>query len=69
MGGGEPVGGPGIERRGKGGWDDVLDTEAGMVAPGAEWRSELYRIAVEHRHAALDHPDGLHQLHSLMSTK
>src|SRR5919198_5153512 len=47
MGADEPVGGPGIERRGKGGWDDVLATEAGMVAPGAEWRSELYRVAVE----------------------
>jgi glutamate dehydrogenase (NAD(P)+) len=29
-----------------GGWDDVLATEAHLVAPGAEWRSELYRIAV-----------------------
>ena len=47
MGADEPVGRPGIERRGKGGWDDVLATEAGMVAPGAEWRSELYRVAVE----------------------
>jgi glutamate dehydrogenase (NAD(P)+) len=36
-----------IERRGKGGWDDVLATEAYQVAPGAEWRSELHRIAVE----------------------
>src|SRR5919108_4813780 len=54
MGGGEPVGGPGIERRGKGGWDDVLDTEAGMLAPGAGWRSELYRIAVEQFERAAD---------------
>jgi glutamate dehydrogenase (NAD(P)+) len=37
----------GAERRGRGGWDDVLDTEAYLVAPGAEWRSELYRVAVE----------------------
>jgi glutamate dehydrogenase (NAD(P)+) len=36
-----------IERRGKGGWDEVLDTEAHLVAPGTEWRSELYRIAVD----------------------
>src|ERR671935_2693073 len=54
MGGGEPVDGPGIERRGKGGWDDVLDTEAGTVAPGAEWRWELYRIAVEQFERAAD---------------
>ncbi len=37
----------GRERRGTGGWDEVLATEAHMVAPGAEWRSELYRVALE----------------------
>jgi glutamate dehydrogenase (NAD(P)+) len=37
----------GIERRGSGGWESVLQSEAHLVAPGAEWRSELYRIAVE----------------------
>jgi glutamate dehydrogenase (NAD(P)+) len=37
----------GGERRGTGGWDEVLATEAHMVAPGAEWRSELYRVALE----------------------
>lgn len=34
------------ERRGTGGWDTVLDAERPLTA-GAEWRSELYRIAVE----------------------
>jgi glutamate dehydrogenase (NAD(P)+) len=37
----------GDDRRGKGGWDEVLATEAHMVAPGSEWRSELYRVALE----------------------
>jgi glutamate dehydrogenase (NAD(P)+) len=32
-------------RRGTGGWESVLSTEAHHVAPGAEWESELYRIA------------------------
>jgi glutamate dehydrogenase (NAD(P)+) len=36
----------GIERRGSGGWETVLDNEAHAVAPGSEWRSELWRIAV-----------------------
>lgn len=36
----------GSERRGSGGWDSVLDTEAYRVAPGGEWRSELWRVAV-----------------------
>ena len=34
-----------MERRGTGGWDDVLAGEAHDVAPGAEWRSELYDTA------------------------
>jgi glutamate dehydrogenase (NAD(P)+) len=38
---------PGRDRRGTGGWDEVLATEAHLVAPGAEWRSELYRVARE----------------------
>ncbi len=37
----------GRERRGTGGWDEVLATEKHLVAPGAEWRSELYRVALE----------------------
>ena len=35
-----------VERRGSGGWDEVLEHEAYLVAPGAEWRSELYRVAM-----------------------
>jgi glutamate dehydrogenase (NAD(P)+) len=37
----EPVG----DRRGSGGWGSVLDAETAL-APGAEWRSELHRVAV-----------------------
>ena len=33
------------ERRGTGGWDEVLATEAGLVAPGGEWRSDLWSTA------------------------
>ncbi len=36
----------GAERRGAGGWEGVLDTEAYRVMPGGEWRSELWRVAV-----------------------
>jgi glutamate dehydrogenase (NAD(P)+) len=36
----------GKDRRGSGGWDSVLETEAFDVAPGSEWRSELWRVAV-----------------------
>jgi glutamate dehydrogenase (NAD(P)+) len=35
------------ERRGTGGWDQVLAADQHLVAPGSEWRSELYRVAVE----------------------
>ncbi len=35
------------ERRGTGGWNSVLATEQHLVSPGSEWRSELYRVAVE----------------------
>jgi glutamate dehydrogenase (NAD(P)+) len=35
------------ERRGTGGWDSVLAEEQYLVSPGSEWRSELYRVAVE----------------------
>lgn len=44
----------GAERRGSGGWDEVLETEAHHVAPGTEWRSELYRVAVEQFERACD---------------
>jgi glutamate dehydrogenase (NAD(P)+) len=43
-----------IERRGKGGWDEVLATEAHLVAPGGEWRSELWRVAVDQFNRAAD---------------
>jgi glutamate dehydrogenase (NAD(P)+) len=39
--------GPATDRRGAGGWDALLSDDSHMVAPGSEWRSELYRIAVE----------------------
>ena len=42
--GGVPVGG---DRRGSGGWETVLADEAHLVAPGGEWRWELWRVAVE----------------------
>ena len=44
----------GRERRGTGGWEDVLESEAHLVAPGQEWRSELYRIALEQFERACD---------------
>jgi len=42
------------ERRGSGGWDAVLATEAGLVAPGGEWRSELWETAERQFHQAAD---------------
>jgi glutamate dehydrogenase (NAD(P)+) len=42
------------ERRGTGGWSGVLDSEQHQVAPGAEWRSELYRVAVNQFERAAD---------------
>ena len=42
------------ERRGTGGWDEVLATEAHEVAPGGEWRSELWRVAIEQFNRAAD---------------
>jgi glutamate dehydrogenase (NAD(P)+) len=42
------------ERRGTGGWDTVLSDEAHAVAPGAEWRSELWRVATTQFDAAAD---------------
>ncbi|HEX8744027.1 MAG TPA: Glu/Leu/Phe/Val dehydrogenase [Thermoleophilaceae bacterium] len=41
-------------RRGPGGWDEVLASERHLVAPGAEWRSELYAIAAAQFNAAAD---------------
>jgi glutamate dehydrogenase (NAD(P)+) len=42
------------ERRGTGGWAEVLATESHLVAPGGEWRSELWSIAVEQFNRAAD---------------
>ena len=42
------------ERRGGGGWDEVLEVEPYLVAPGGEWRSELYRVAVDQFTRAAD---------------
>ena len=42
------------DRRGSGGWETVLADEAHHVAPGGEWRSELWRVAVEQFDRAAD---------------
>jgi hypothetical protein len=44
---GSEDGASGRERRGPGGWDEVLATEKHLVGPGSEWRSGLYRVPVE----------------------
>src|SRR5688572_4923022 len=41
------------ERRGSGGWDTVLEAER-TLAPGTEWHSELYRVAVDQFRRAAD---------------
>jgi glutamate dehydrogenase (NAD(P)+) len=43
-----------VDRRGAGGWDGVLAAEPYLVAPGSEWRSELYRVAVDQFSRAAD---------------
>jgi glutamate dehydrogenase (NAD(P)+) len=48
------VGGTDQERRGKGGWDDVLARERALVAPGAEWKSQLWSTAEEQFNRAAD---------------
>ena len=42
------------ERRGTGGWEELLRTGGGDVAPGSEWHSELYAITVEQFNRAAD---------------
>src|SRR5437867_3499461 len=42
------------ERRGSGGWENVLATEHHLVAPGGEWHSELWAFAVEQFNRAAD---------------
>lgn len=44
----------GKERRGSGGWESVLGSEAADVSPGGEWRSELWRVAVAQFDRAAD---------------
>jgi glutamate dehydrogenase (NAD(P)+) len=44
----------GRERRGTGGWEDVLASEAHLVAPGEEWRSSLWAVAAEQFNRAAD---------------
>ncbi len=52
----EPTAGQsdGLERRGSGGWDSVLESEAHDVSPGGEWYSELWRVAVTQFDRAAD---------------
>src|SRR5688572_29772924 len=49
------MGGPNgdVNRRGGGGWETVLEAERALE-PGAEWRSELYRAAVDQFGRAAD---------------
>jgi glutamate dehydrogenase (NAD(P)+) len=42
-----------MARQGSGGWESVLDAER-LVAPGEEWRSELYRVAISQFHRSAD---------------
>ncbi len=48
---------PGRERRGSGGWADVLAHEQHLVAPGSEWRSALWAVASEQFNSAADRLD------------
>jgi glutamate dehydrogenase (NAD(P)+) len=43
-----------VERRGSGGWAELLDGEAAHTGPGAEWRSRLYETAVAQFERAAD---------------
>ncbi|HEY5197047.1 MAG TPA: Glu/Leu/Phe/Val dehydrogenase [Solirubrobacteraceae bacterium] len=43
-----------VERRGTGGWAELMPVADGTVGPGSEWRSELYRIAVDQFEQAAD---------------
>ena len=42
------------DRRGRGGWDEILAHERYAVAPGAEWRSELWSLAAAQFDRAAD---------------
>ncbi|MEA2372804.1 MAG: glutamate dehydrogenase [Solirubrobacteraceae bacterium] len=43
-----------IERRGTGGWAELLAADQDGIGPGSEWRSELHRIAVDQFDRAAD---------------
>lgn len=43
-----------VDRRGSGGWDDLLQTERYEARPGAEWCSELWRVAAARFERAAD---------------
>jgi len=43
-----------VDRRGDGGWEELAAEAPYLVAPGAEWRSELYRVAVDQFTRAAD---------------
>ncbi len=43
-----------VDRRGAGGWEDVLGDDAAQVGPGAEWRSQLHEMALAQFHHAAD---------------
>src|SRR5688500_4652796 len=54
----------GSDRRGTGGWEEVLAGEDYAVTPGSEWRSELYRVAsaqFERAADAIGLPDDLRE--------
>jgi glutamate dehydrogenase (NAD(P)+) len=42
------------DRRGSGGWESVLERDAQQVAPGGEWRSDLWHTAVDQFQRAAD---------------
>ncbi len=43
-----------VERRGAGGWEELAADAPYLVAPGSEWRSELYRVAIDQFTRAAD---------------
>ena len=49
-----PYAGCVVDRRGGGGWEELAAEAPYLVAPGAEWRSELYRVAVDQFTRAAD---------------
>ncbi|HWH11266.1 MAG TPA: Glu/Leu/Phe/Val dehydrogenase [Solirubrobacteraceae bacterium] len=43
-----------VDRRGTGGWAELLPADHGTIGAGTEWHSELYRIAVDQFDQAAD---------------